>query len=410
MSELVDLRRRFHQIPEVGLHLPQTQALVLESLEGLPLEITLGTDVSSVVAVLRGGATPRRSPGAPDRASAAPDAEPHADATPDHPVVLLRADMDALPVDEDTGLDFASTNGAMHACGHDLHMTILIGALRELCARRDELAGDVVAMFQPGEELLDGAGHMLREGVLEAAGARPSHAYALHVWAGLEPAGTFTTKPGTTMASHDFVHVRFTGQGGHGSAPHKAIDPVPALAELVTASHAMVTRQFDVFDPVVLTIGTLSAGRSANVIPESAELEASIRAFSPASRERVLERFARLARGIADAHGLDVELDNPLAYPVTVNDDAETAYVADTITRALGPDRHVRWEQSLTSSEDFSRVLEAVPGCFFGLGACPPDLDPATAPFNHSARARFDDAVLNDGVRVFTELALGRLR
>ncbi|WP_297740870.1 M20 family metallopeptidase [uncultured Tessaracoccus sp.] len=388
MTELVELRRRFHQIPEVGLDLPKTQALVLEALEGLPLEITLGESLSSVVAVLRGT---KPSDG-------------------DRPVVLLRADMDALPVEEATGLDYASTNGAMHACGHDLHMTMLIGAARELCARRDELAGDVLFMFQPGEEVRNGASYMIREGALEAAGRKIDAAYAIHVWAGLEPYGTFTTKPGTTMASHDFIEVRYTGQGGHGSAPHKANDPVPALAELITASHAMVTRQFDVFDPVVLTIGTIAAGQSANVIPESARLEASIRAFSPEARNKVIERFERLARGIGDAHGLrtDVHPSHP-PYPVTVNDETETQYVADTIAQVLSPERHVRWEQSLTSSEDFSQVLEAAPGCFFGLSACPKDLDPATAPFNHSAFAQFDDGVLDDGVRVFTELVLGKL-
>lgn len=387
MSELVELRRQFHQIPEVGLHLPQTQALVLKALEGLPLEITLGESLSSVVAVLRGGK--------------ATDGK--------RPVVLLRGDMDALPVEEATGLDFASTNGNMHACGHDLHMTMLIGAARELSARRDELAGDVVFMFQPGEEMVDGASHMLDEGVLDAAGARPDAAYAIHVWAGMEPHGTFTTKPGTTMASHDVVRVRYVGKGGHGSVPHTAVDPVPAIAELVTASHAMVTRQFDAFEPVVVTIGRLSAGTAANVIPEHAELDASIRTFSPESREKVIARLERLARGIADAHGVECQLTNPQSYPPTVNEEAEADFVGATVSDLFGDDRHVRWENSLTSSEDFSRVLMEVPGCFFGLSACPPDADPATVPFNHSAYAVFDDAVLEDGMRVFTELTLRKL-
>lgn len=386
MSALIDLRRRLHQIPEVGLDLPQTQACVLEALDGLPLEITLGKDLSSITAVLRG---------------TKPTDEPR--------TILLRADMDALPVRETTGLEWASTNGNMHACGHDLHMAILIGAARELCARRDELAGDVVFMFQPGEESVDGASHMLREGVLDAAGRRPDAAYALHVWAGLEPYGTFTTKTGTTMASHDVLRVRLIGQGGHGSAPHKANDPVPALAELITGTHTMVTRQFDAFEPVVITIGKISAGEACNVIPESAELEASIRTFSTTARDKVIERLTRYAEGIAAAHGLAVEVENPQAYPPTVNDEAETDYVARTIARELGEDRHLRWANSLTSSEDFSRVLQEVPGCFFGISACPPDLDPATAPFNHSAYARFDDGVIDDAVRVFVALAVGRL-
>ncbi|RRD47153.1 M20 family metallopeptidase [Tessaracoccus sp. OH4464_COT-324] len=388
MSELVALRRRLHQIPEVGLLLPETQAVVLAELAGLPLELTRGRELSSITAVLRGmkpAVGPRR-------------------------VVLLRADMDALPIEEATGLDYAATNGAMHACGHDLHMAMLIGAARELCARRAELAGDVVFMFQPGEESVDGASHMLAEGVLDAAGTRPCAAYAIHVWAGMESHGVFTTKPGTTMASHDVVRVRLVGQGGHGSAPHRAADPVPALAELITATHTMVTRQFDAFDPVVVTVGKIAAGEACNVIPESAELEASVRTFSPETRERAIERISRLAHGIAAAHGLVAEVANTQSYPPTVNDAAEADFVADTICDVLGPERHRRWENSLTSSEDFSRVLQEIPGCFFGLSACPPELDPATAPFNHSAHALFDDAVLADGVAVFTELTLRKLR
>lgn len=388
MDELVALRRRFHQIPEVGLMLPDTQALVLESLSGLPLEITLGRQLSSVTAVLRG-----TKPVSGDRRA-----------------ILLRADMDALPVLEATGLSYASTNGAMHACGHDLHMTMLIGAARELSTRRDELAGDVIFMFQPGEESVDGASYMLDEGILDLAGVRPEAAYAIHVWAGMEPYGTFTTKPGTTMASHDVVKVKLIGAGGHGSAPHKAVDPVPALAELITASHTMVTRQFDAFEPVVITIGKISAGQACNVIPESAELEASIRTFCPEARNLVIERLRRLANGIAQAHGLRAEVENTQSYPPTVNDESETDFVAETIVEVLGANRHLRWRNSLTSSEDFSRVLSEVPGCFFGLSACPPELDPATAPFNHSAYARFDDGVLADGARVFTQLALRKLQ
>ena len=387
MSELVELRRRFHQIPEVGLELPQTQALVVEALEGLPLEITLGKSVSSVTAVLRGT---KQSTG-------------------ERKVVLLRGDMDALPIEEATGLDFASTNGAMHACGHDLHMTMLIGAARELCARRDELAGDVVFMFQPGEESVDGASYMIEEGILEAAGRKADHAYAIHVWAGMEPHGTFTTKPGTTMASHDVIKVTFTGRGGHGSAPQSSIDPVPPLVEFTTATHAMVTRQFDVFDPVVVTIGSIHAGSAPNVIPESGELEASIRTFSPEARAKIIERITRLAEGIAQAHGVEVTVENPQRYPPTVNADTETEFVAATLGEPFGEKRHVRWENSLTSSEDFSRVLIQVPGCFFGLSACPPDADPKTAHFNHSAYAVFDDSVMPDGIATFVELTTRKL-
>ncbi len=385
--DLVALRRELHQIPEVGLQLPQTQARVLEALEGLPLEITLGTTVTSVVGVLRGG---RPTQGK-------------------RPVVLLREDMDALPVEELTGLDYASTNGNMHACGHDLHMSMLVGAAHELCARRDELAGDVIFMFQPGEEGVDGCRYMLEEGLLDVAGSRPDWVYAIHVWSAIDPCGTFTTKPGTVMASSDTARVRVVGRGGHGSTPHRAADPVPALAEITTALHTMVTRRFDVQDPVVVTVGLLQAGTTDNVIPEEGRLEATLRAFSTEARAKLIETIPQVVEGIASAHGVVGEFSLREQYPVTINDDTEADVVAETVTRLFGEERHLRWAHPLAGAEDFSRLLLEAPGCFIGLSACPPELDPATAPFNHSAYARFDDSVLDDGARLLAQLALDKL-
>ncbi|AQP50365.1 M20 metallopeptidase family protein [Tessaracoccus flavescens] len=385
--DLVALRRDLHQIPEVGLQLPQTQARVLEALEGLPLEITLGRSVSSVVAVLRGG---RPTEGK-------------------RPVVLLREDMDALPVEELTGLDYASTNGNMHACGHDLHMSMLVGAAHELCARREELAGDVIFMFQPGEEGVDGARYMLEEGVMDAAGSQPDWVYAIHVWSALDPCGTFSTKPGTVMASSDVAKVRVVGRGGHGSTPQRAADPVPALAEITTALQTMVTRRFDVQDPVVVTVGLLQAGTIANVIPEDGRLEATLRTFSHEARDRLIETIPQVVEGIASAHGVTGEFTLLEQYPVTINDDAEADVVAAVVTELYGEDRHARWRHPLAGAEDFSRLLELTPGCFIGLSACPPDIDPDTAPFNHSAYARFDDSVVEDGAHLLAELALRKL-
>lgn len=385
--DLVALRRDLHQIPEVGLQLPQTQARVLEALEGLPLEITLGRSVSSVVAVLRGGRTTEGK----------------------RPVVLLREDMDALPVEELTGLDYASTNGNMHACGHDLHMSMLVGAAHELCARREELAGDVIFMFQPGEEGVDGARYMLEEGVMDAAGSQPDWVYAIHVWSALDPCGTFSTKPGTVMASSDVAKVRVVGRGGHGSTPQRAADPVPALAEITTALQTMVTRRFDVQDPVVVTVGLLQAGTIANVIPEDGRLEATLRTFSHEARDRLIETIPQVVEGIASAHGVTGEFTLLEQYPVTINDDAEADVVAAVVTELYGEDRHARWRHPLAGAEDFSRLLELAPGCFIGLSACPPDIDPDTAPFNHSAYARFDDSVVEDGAHLLAELALRKL-
>ena len=387
MIDLVAVRRELHQIPEVGLQLPETQAAVLRHLEGLPLEITLGETVTSVVGVLRGG---RETDGK-------------------RPVVLLRADMDALPVEELTGLDYASTNGNMHACGHDLHMTMLLGAAHELCARRDELAGDVIFMFQPGEEGLDGARYMLEEGLLDVAGSRPDWVYAIHVWSALDPYGTFSTKPGTVMASSDVAKVKVIGRGGHGSTPHLAGDPVPALAAITTALNTMVTRTFDVQNPVVITVGLLQAGTIANVIPEEGRLEATLRTFDTDVRAKLFETIPALVEGIAAGHGVKGETEFWEQYPVTINDDDEADVVAEVATELFGEERHIRWSKPLAGAEDFSRILQAAPGCFIGLSACPPDVDPATAPFNHSAYAKFDDGVVGDGAKLFTELAVRKL-
>lgn len=385
--DLIALRHALHRIPEVGLQLPKTQAMILDALDGLPLEITLGETVTSVVGVLRGGV-----PTAGKR-----------------PVVLLRADMDALPVEERTGLEYAADTGTMHACGHDLHMAMLVGAAHELCARRDRLAGDVIFMFQPGEEGVDGARYMLEEGLLDVAGSRPDWVYAIHVWAALDPHGTFSTKPGTVMASSDVAKVRVVGRGGHGSTPHAAADPVPALAEITTALNTMVTRRFDVQNPVVVTVGLLQAGTIANVIPEDGRLEATLRTFDTDVRAKLLATIPEVVSGIAAAHGVTGETEIVEQYPVTVNDPAEADAVAAAVTDLFGADRHLRWEKPLAGAEDFSRLLLEAPGCFIGLSACPPELDPATAPFNHSAYARFDDGVLADGARLFTELALRKI-
>ncbi len=382
--ELARLRRAIHAEPEIGLDLPRTQRKVLDALEGLPLEITLGEGLSSVTAVLRGGKA--------------------------GPAVLLRGDMDALPVTERTGVPYASTiDGAMHACGHDLHTAMLAGAARLLSARQGELAGNVIFMFQPGEEGPGGARIMVSEGVLDAAGERPVAAYALHVASGLLPFGLLASRPGTIMAAADTLHVTVHGRGGHGSQPHHAADPVPVACEIVLALQTMVTRQFDVFDPIVVTVGTFHAGTVDNVIPDDAHFVATVRSFSPQARAAVEKAAPKLARDIATAHGLSATAEFRDGYPVTVNDGDELAFAEQTVADVLGDGRYVVAPDPLTGSEDFSYVLDQVPGAFLMLGACTPDVDPFTAPFNHSAEAIFDDDVLADGTALYAELALRRL-
>jgi hippurate hydrolase len=389
-GDLADLRRALHREPEVGLTLPRTQARVLAALEGLPLETSTGTRTTSVTAVLRG-----RAPHATDARS---------------PVVLLRGDMDALPVHEQVDVPYRSRlDGAMHACGHDLHTSMLVGAARLLSAHRDHLAGDVVFMFQPGEEGCDGAGVMIDEGVLDAAGRRADAAYGLHVFSSAVPQGRFLTRPGTMMAASDELHVTVHGAGGHGSAPHRAKDPVPALAEMVTALQTLVTRRVDAFDPVVVTVGQLHAGTKANVIPDEAWFEATVRTFSPEARARMQAEAPALVERIGQAHGLEATARYVGQYPVTVNDVDETAFAADTLREVFDGTRHEQMAVPLGGSEDFSRVLAAVPGSFVFLGAASDGADLATAPFNHSPLAHFDDAVLADGAAAYAELATRRL-
>ncbi len=384
LPDVAALRHALHRVPETGLHLPRTQALVLEALEPLGLEITTGTGLSSVVAVLRGGRT--------------------------GPAVLLRGDMDALPVTEDTGEPFSSEHpGTMHACGHDLHVAGLVGAARLLAARRDRLAGSVVLMFQPGEEGDHGARLMIEEGVLDAAGDRVVAAYGLHVLSALLPTGLLTSRPGTMLAAADTVHITVHGRGGHGSMPHLAQDPVPVAAEIVLALQAMVTRQFDVFDPVVVTVGRIDAGTTDNVIPATARIEATVRSFSEAVHGVVPERLARVAEGVAAAHGLTATVDYRRGYPVTTNDPEEVDRAARLVGGMFGERAWWPSPQPLAGAEDFSYVLQEVPGVYVGVGATLADRDPRTAPYNHSAQARFEDGALAVGPALLAALALDRL-
>ena len=383
-ADLAALRHDLHRIPEQGLAVPRTQARVLAALEGLGLEVTTGTTVGSVVAVLRGG-----RPG---------------------PAVLLRGDMDALPVTEETGEPFSSEHeGFMHACGHDLHVAGLVGAARLLAARRDELPGSVVLMFQPGEEGFHGARTMIEEGVLDAAGERVVAAYAIHVASSSIPLGVVTGRPGTAMAASDQLYVTVRGRGGHGSMPHLAADPVTVAAEIVLALQTVVTRQFDAHDPVVVSVGRIAAGTTDNVIPETAQLDATVRTFSREHHAAIPERLVRVAEGIAAAHGLTAEVTYERGYPVTVNDPVEVER-AERVTRAVvGEEAYATATQPVSGAEDFSYVLQEVPGAFLFLGATPQGADPATAPYNHSPQARFDDAALPVAAAVLAGLALDRL-
>lgn len=379
LDETIAMRRQLHLHPEVGLDLPKTQALVLATLDGLGLEITLGKSSSSITAVLRGGL--------------------------EGSAVLLRADMDALPVTELTDLPFASAvDGLMHACGHDLHTAMLVAAAKVLSKNRAELPGDVVFMFQPGEEGHDGARLMIEEGVLGAAGKPLAGAYGVHVMAGDYPSGIFMTRPGAMMAANDSAVVLVQGQGGHGSAPHLANDPIPAAAAMVSTIETLVTRKFDVFDPVVVTIGSINAGTQDNIIPEVARVALTVRSFTAAARQRVREEISRACEHIAVAHGVTAQVHYTQGYPATVNDPDHATWVGETLAATFGDSRFRTMRQPIAATEDFSRILQNVPGSYVFLGAGGPN-----GQFNHSPRVTFDESVLADGALMHVTLATGRL-
>lgn len=384
LPELVKLRRLLHRFPERGNHLPLTREIVLEALADLPLEIFLHESTSGVVAVLRGS-----RPG---------------------PVVLLRADMDALPVHEDTGLEFASEHpGFMHACGHDLHTAMLVGAARILSSMQDELAGTVLFMFQPGEEGFAGARFMIEEGLLETVGQRPAGAFALHVntWFA---SGAVGHRAGPQLASDDKVRITIRGKGGHASSPHLTYDPIPVAAEIVLSVQTAITRRINVFDPGVITFATISAGTTHNVIPERARLIGTIRSLSDSTREQLHALLHRVAPHIASAHGMEADVDIDIGYPVTFNDPEHTAFV-DTIARQTLGDGRVGWmDTPIMGSEDWGYVLREIPGTMSFLGACPPDRTPGEAPGLHSNRAVFDEESMITGTALHAAVALSQSR
>jgi amidohydrolase len=380
----IELRRQLHRFPEIGLELPRTQATVLDALAGLPIEVSTGRSTSSVVGVLRGA-----RPG---------------------PTYLLRADMDALPVPEDTGLPFASEiPGRMHACGHDTHVAMLVGAARLLADRREELAGQVVFMLQPGEEGFHGARHMLEEGLLDAVPEAPvSGAFALHISSSFA-SGSVNVRPGPMMAAADQWRMVVRGRGGHASMPHSAADPIPVAAEIVLALQSMITRRVDVFDPAVVTVAHIAAGTTDNVIPDSAFLEGTIRTLSADRRAQVLASVQRVATHVAAAHEMTVEFEHVEGYPVTVNDAGVAAQVLETAAELLGQQASVLMPVPLMGAEDFSYVLQRVPGAMAFLGACPPGTEPDSAPGNHSNLVVFDEEPLPAGVALYARMAMQAL-
>ncbi len=375
-ADTIELRRSIHAEPEIGLQLPATRAAILEALTGLGLDITLGESTTSVVADLDTG-----RPG---------------------PTVLLRGDMDALPLQEDFVSDFQSRReGAMHACGHDTHVAMLASAARLLAENASDLTGRVRFMFQPGEEGYHGAKYMIEEGVLDGV----DRAFAIHVVTTVRN-GLIMTKPGPLLASADRFEITVHGKGGHASAPHQCVDPIPAAAATVGGLHNIISRDVDPAQSAIVTVAHIAAGTTNNIIPASAFMEGTIRTFDEGVRSRIHGAIERVANGTAAAHGCTCTCDVVPGYPVTINNAGQAALTGEVATALLGADQFIESKDPALAAEDFSYVLNRVPGAMAMLGVCPDDVAPEDAEPNHSNFMRVNESALSNGVGLYAAMAM----
>ena len=378
LPEVVGLRRQIHRHPEIGLALPHTQGAIIDALSDLDLQITTGKQLSSVVAVLEG-----RSPGR---------------------TVLLRADMDALKIREATGLDYASEiDGAMHACGHDGHTAMLVGAGRLLALHRDRFAGSIIFAFQPGEEGFAGARLMIEEGLLDRYGT-PDAAFAIHITP-RQPSGAVFTRTGTLMAGAGVFRIVIKGRAGHPAEPHHALDPIPIASEVIIALQTYVTRRVKAFEPAVVTVTSIQAGsHEVGAIPEAATLTGTIRAVSEETRVSLFSAVRDLAVNIAAAHGAEAEVRVDAGYPPVVNDPGVVEAVGDVSRGLLGKDHFRLLPTPIMPSEDFSYVLQRVPGAMAFLGARPDGQDPVADV--HSPQMILNEDAMAVGVALHAAMAL----
>jgi amidohydrolase len=373
-AEVVATRRDLHVHPELGFEEHRTAELVARRLEGLGFEVHTGIGQTGVVGVLRG-----TRPGK---------------------TIMLRADMDALPIEEENQVPYRSQSGTtMHACGHDGHVAMLLGAARIVMSRRAEVAGTVCFLFQPAEEGKGGAKAMVEDGVLERFGIE--RAYGLHL-ASAHPAGQLGFREGPFYASSDSIEITIEGKGGHGASPHLSIDPVYVASQFVVAVQQIVSRQIDPIEPAVVTIGAIHGGTTHNVIPSRVRLLGTVRAFDAGVREAMAERIERVLRGVCESSGATYTFEYIWRYPVTSNDAEQTRYARALAERVAGQ-AQVAEVPRLMGAEDFSFFAERVPACFFTLGS---NGGESSAFPHHHARFDIDESALATGVRMMTALAL----
>ncbi|MGR8965471.1 M20 aminoacylase family protein (plasmid) [Rhizobium leguminosarum] len=369
LDEIIALRHDLHQYPELAFQELRTSKLVASRLSSWGYEVATGIAGTGIVATLRRGEGKKR--------------------------IGIRADMDALPIEEATGLAYASSNpGVMHACGHDGHTSILLAAARYL-AESGNFSGTLRLIFQPAEEIGAGARKMISEGLFERF---PVDAvFGLHNWPGV-PAGQFGFVSGPAMASVDQAVIKIIGKGGHGAEPHHAVDPVLASASFITALQSVVSRNVDPQEMAVVTVGSIHAGSASNVIPESVEMKLTMRAFSETVRQLLRERIPALARAQAESFGAEADVNYRLGFPALINHAAETAFARDVADDALGPAAIEKDFRPRTASEDFAFMLQANPGSYLFVG------NGDSAPL-HSAHYNFNDAIIAPAARYWVRLA-----
>jgi amidohydrolase len=373
-----EFRHRLHRIPELGFEEFKTAEAIRAELDELKIEYTAGVkDAPTATIALIGDSS--------------------------KPCIALRADIDALPVAEHTGLAYASTNpGRMHASGHDGHMATLMGAAGVFKTIANDLPACVKLIWQPAEEGGGGAERLVDAGVLDGRlGPKVSAIFGLHGWPGLK-VGTVATKPGALLAATDNFHATFVGKGCHGAYPHLGADPITTACEAVMSIQKFVSRETDPTDSAVVTVGTMHAGTAINIIPDAATFGATVRTLAPAQRKHVREALERRLRGIALANNCELKFTWSDGYPSTINDPAMAEYVATIARQTLGPDRFIPVARPSMGGEDFAYYLEKVPGCFFLVGVEPPDRN--GYPPLHSDHYDFTDAAIGVGMRMFVEL------
>lgn len=387
-DELATIRRDLHRIPEMGLQNPKTAERILQSIHGLG-EIFKSEASTGIALLIKGKLA--------------------------GPTVLLRSDTDGLAINEETEVEYASTNGFMHSCGHDMHMAMAIGAAHLLHTHRDRLNGNVVIWFQPGEEGHGGADLMLKENLHLVSGELPIACYGLHVGSAFE-LGLFASKPGPLCASAGGVVVTFKGKGGHGSAPWYGNDPITPMLEAAQALQNIATKKISAFEPAVINIGWVKAGddTASNVIPETASFGATIRTFNDEVTEKIKNEITTLSNGIASGYGLEVTVEFSNFTHAVINDEAAIDRVKRIIASSfdLVPGFDARYEamdKPVSGGEDFSSIQKVIPGAFVFMGAMPLDADLETVVDNHSNKAYFDDSKLSDGSALLAALAFDTL-